>query len=319
MRALADRSLRSSAERGGGQLSTQPKQVNQEGVDFLRVQKTGGTTLGAHIMPKFCGPHCRGDKHLSWSQMGKSGNKMDVTLLRDPVERTLSEFHFMRTDDGKEYSRQGQWHFSNEKWLDKVQNTPDVDEAWDVYLHGDPLNPSRNRQALYILGFSHWEDKKGGEKHGLGAKYDWTHEHNKLLARAKRHLRKLSVFGITDCYLASMQVIAQTFGWDAQAVVNMAKHTHHHEQTPQLAVIPSSPFANAPSPIFFGNATLSMTSNATSPILFGNATLSNTSKGKWRRLVDPHTVKIIEQQNALDVDLYNFALATFKERFGEDC
>jgi len=116
-----------------------------------------------------------------------------------------------------------------------------------------------------------------------------------------------------------MQVIAQTFGWDAQAAVNIAKNTHHLSQTPQLALIPSSPFANATSPILFGNAAVPMTSNATSLISFGNATLSNTSNGKWRRLVSADTVKIIEQQNAVDVDLYNFALATFKERFGEDC
>jgi len=277
MRALADRSLRSSAERGGGQLSTQPKQVNQEGVDFLRVQKTGGTTLGAHIMPKFCGPHCRGDKHLSWSQMGKSGNKMDVTLLRDPVERTLSEFHFMRTPTGKVLSRQGQWHFTNSTWLDMVQNTRDVHDALDIYLHGDPLSPSRNRQTLYTLGFSDWS---GENQTNVGAMYDWTDEHNRLLTQAKHHLNHMTVFGITDCYLTSMQVIAQTFGWDAQAVVDMAK-TVHERQQPELIV--------------------------------------NGTSSKWRQVTDPSIVKTIERLNAVDMDLYYFALATFKERFGEDC
>jgi len=141
-----------SMEGGEKAALDQTQASGSKGVDFLRPQKVGGGTF-TDIMHRFCGSQCRSHSHLSWEQMGDTGNAFDVTLLRDPVERTLSEFHFMRTDYGREVSRQGQWHFSNEKWLDKVQNTPDVDEAWEVYLHGDPLSPSRNRQALYILGF----------------------------------------------------------------------------------------------------------------------------------------------------------------------
>jgi len=138
---------------GGEEAALDQTQASgSKGVDFLRPQKVGGGTF-KDIMQRFCGSQCRYDGHLSWEQMGATGNAFDVTLLRDPVERTLSEFHFMRTQTGKVLSRQGQWHFTNSTWLEKVQNTRDVHDALDIYLHGDPLSPSRNRQALYILGF----------------------------------------------------------------------------------------------------------------------------------------------------------------------
>jgi len=246
------------------------------GVDFLRPQKVGGTSF-REIMREFCGSQCRWLRHLSWEQMGETGNALNVTLIRDPVERTLSEFHFIRTPQGKSLSRQGQWHFTNSTWLDMVQNTRDVHDALDIYLHGDPLSPSRNRQTLYTLGFSDWS---GENQTNVGAMYDWTDEHNRLLTQAKHHLNHMTVFGITDCYLTSMQVIAQTFGWDAQAVVDMAK-TVHERQQPELIV--------------------------------------NGTSSKWRQVTDPSIVKTIERLNAVDMDLYYFALATFKERFGEDC
>jgi len=82
-----------------------------------------------------------------------------------------------------------------------------------------------------------------------------------------------------------MQVIAQTFGWDVEGVLDTAK-TVHREQQPELIT---------------------------------NGTSSTPVQGKWREATDPSIVKTIEQLNAVDMDLYYFALATFKERFGEDC
>eukprot|EP00928_Gymnodinium_smaydae_P098060 TRINITY_DN9028_c0_g1_i2.p1 TRINITY_DN9028_c0_g1~~TRINITY_DN9028_c0_g1_i2.p1 ORF type:complete len:213 (-),score=26.22 TRINITY_DN9028_c0_g1_i2:441-1079(-) len=126
------------------------------GVHFLRIQKTGGTTFGEHVARRFCGPEsdvCKWASHLDYSSALEGWGGRVVTLLRDPVERTMSEFAFIRTKGGNYSCRQAQWDFRNFTWFDSIVNEPDEDRALQTYLHGYRDNPSRNRQALYLLGF----------------------------------------------------------------------------------------------------------------------------------------------------------------------
>lgn len=40
---------------------------------------------------------------------------------------------------------------------------------------------------------------------------------------------------------------------------------------------------------------------------------------RWRETVKPQIVEFIEKQNQLDVDIYHYAIQSFKQRFSTDC
>jgi len=200
--------------------------VKPKGMHFLRIQKTGGTTFGERIASKFCGPEsatCKWATHLDWATaIEDDWQGPVVTLLRDPVERTMSEFEFMRTADGNYSTRQAQWDFRNFTWLNDVDTSPDGDAAFEEYLAGYPDNPSRNRQALYLLGF-----KKMVQNVPYGEyTYDWDANHDSLVAQAKEHLEAMTAFGITDCFMASMSAFSQQLGWPEDEVLKLAKSVH---------------------------------------------------------------------------------------------
>eukprot|EP00929_Paragymnodinium_shiwhaense_P109172 TRINITY_DN75520_c0_g1_i1.p1 TRINITY_DN75520_c0_g1~~TRINITY_DN75520_c0_g1_i1.p1 ORF type:complete len:324 (-),score=42.97 TRINITY_DN75520_c0_g1_i1:98-1069(-) len=207
--------------------STAPQPQNR-GAHFLRIQKTGGTTFGEHIMRKFCGPEsdtCKWASHIDWTTATDSWSGPVVTLLRDPVERTMSEFSFIRSKDGNYSCRQAQWDFRNFAWFNEVASNPDEDAAFDTYLKGYPEDPSRNRQALYLLGFKRMERGTPVPVYT----YDWDADQESTLAQAKDHLDRLAVFGITDCFVPSMQAIARGLGWPEKDVVDMAQSTHSRQ------------------------------------------------------------------------------------------
>lgn len=263
------------------------------GLRFLRIQKTGSTTLH-HTLDHFCSPKqlCKSKFHLDWTQAHHGWTGPVLTLLRDPVERTLSEFYFLRTGKGQGTAHQTQWNYDNNNWLSSVAHAR-TEDALDEFLYGDPRSPSINRQALYLLGFN--------EAQGAGSLYDWNNDRSSLLQRAKANLDALPVFGITDCFETSMRVIARTFGWPEEEVVAYANSQHHRSQdkTENIAWMhtSSSPFA-------LDVGALEEVSGATH---------------SWRDLSSPALIEAIEETNAVDMELYRYAKTRFQERFGESC
>jgi hypothetical protein len=214
-----------------------------------------------------------------------------MTMLRDPVERTLSEFFFMRTDDGKACSGQGQWNFNNNTWLRYVQEKSNVDDALEVYLTGYPLNPSINRQSLYLLGFN--EEMQAGEK------YRWKQNHGDLVAQVKAHLDNTTVFGVTDCYAASMQAIANQLGWPVDKTLKLAREHHSKKQAKPQA-----------------SSSLPQHSPLASML---EETRAGSQNVKWRDVVHPDIVRRIQELNAVDMELFSYAKQRFGERFGTAC
>eukprot|EP00927_Polykrikos_kofoidii_P057664 TRINITY_DN51826_c0_g1_i1.p1 TRINITY_DN51826_c0_g1~~TRINITY_DN51826_c0_g1_i1.p1 ORF type:complete len:344 (+),score=35.34 TRINITY_DN51826_c0_g1_i1:63-1034(+) len=255
------------------------------GAHFLRIQKTGGTTFGEHIMRKFCGPEsdiCKWASHLDWSSAKEGWNGPVVTLIRDPVERTMSEYSFIRSKDGNYSCRQAQWDFRNFTWFNAVASEPDEDVALNLYLRGYQDSPSRNRQALYLNGFKKLVNGAPVPEYT----YDWDIDHDSTLAQAKDHLDQVTVFGITDCFLPSMHVIARELDWAEDDVVAMATSTHSRVASRRS-------------------------------LLSGRST--TTKRQRWRDTIDPSVVDRIERANRVDMELYKYALQSLYERFGVDC
>lgn len=268
-----------------------PVANKQKGAHFLRIQKVGGTTFGEHIMRKFCGPEsdeCKWASHLDWTSATEAWNGPVVTLLRDPVERTMSEFQFIRTKDGNHSCRQAQWDFTNYSWFNAVASEPDEDAALNLYLHGYPNNPSRNRQALYLNGFKKMVNGAPVPEYT----YDWDTDHDTTLAQAKDHLDQVDAFGITDCFIPSMHVIAKALSWPENDVVAMATSTHSRQ----------APAGHASEESFLEESSTSLSERAS-----------------WRDTVEQDVVDRIERINRVDMELYRYAQKSLYDRFGVDC
>lgn len=262
-------------------------------VRLLRVQKNGGSIFGDVVLKKFCdhpADTCRGSGHEDWSQVTEGGNYSGavVTLLRDPVERIMSEFFWLRSADGLTSASRADWDFRNQTWLDLVQHDADVERAFDIYLHGYENSPSRNRQTLYLLGFR--DPSKGEQAYEVaepGAAYAWDVEPGKYARWAMENLDKMAVFGITDCWMPSMRAFARKLGWDAEAFEEFAA-------------------ASTPG---YGRHEIDV----------GAPTRNLDEGASWRRNMSREKIKEIERLNKVDFMVFRRALKRFEERFGEAC
>lgn len=235
-----------------------------------------------------------------------------VTILRDPVERFMSEFSMARGEKGS-YLTQDQWDFHDKdlKWLETVENartSPNETAALLEYLRS-PNNPTRNRQALYLLGFDRVrcdrtccgicdDQKRGYPAHA----YDWDKDHDKLLSRAKEHLRSMTSFGVADCYVDSVRAMANSVGWDAEGAANLANTIHERKQDkrPTLAALLST---------------------HSSPAARRHVALLSQGVGTslWSAGMDEWLHSEILSVNRLDAELVDYAKQLFYEQHGVRC
>eukprot|EP00435_Cladocopium_sp_Y103_P048159 s2176_g14.t1 len=303
-------------------------------VAFLRIQKTASTTFGQEIMSKMCGKHhqqcsqpwdhCNfGRKkcsvelyqyHLEYNNarqftMGQ-GRGCIVTIVRDPIERVMSEY-FMLKLKHRQFLSFDQWdvHQDDIPEIDAILSMPDISESFQKYLH-HPRNPSRNRQTLYLLGFPRVacnSSRCGGNacicdanQPGYPATlYDWDANATALLETAKAHLRSLDAFGLVECFNESVQVIANTLGWDLKTALTLAQNQALHVWKPTMEKAREIRIRSA------GAA----------------RRLSFTGPGHnfWREFLQEDVKREIQQVNSLDVELVKFAREEFRRKYGMKC
>lgn len=272
-------------------------------VVFLRVQKTAGTTL-ERIFERKCKYEwsCDWNWHIDWNGiMQRHPDKHVVCFLRDPVERVYSEYLFL-SQHAHSPPPEGmpQWDYTPEQAallpLDSIENFARF-----------PDNPAHNRGARYLLGFRRpyiflcledcggwWGDYLSGQDVArlkddadrdaappqgsapgaavrLAMEAGWSEE--ELLAILRGRLTKVEL-GVTDCFDASVKLLAKSFDWSEHSMVEAAQ-VHYR--------------AN------------------------GQNTVSNRTK-RHRDDLSAEAVRIIEERNALDIRLYRTALQVLRER-----
>eukprot|EP00445_Apocalathium_hangoei_P079216 CAMPEP_0204184790 /NCGR_PEP_ID=MMETSP0361-20130328/54731_1 /ASSEMBLY_ACC=CAM_ASM_000343 /TAXON_ID=268821 /ORGANISM="Scrippsiella Hangoei, Strain SHTV-5" /LENGTH=391 /DNA_ID=CAMNT_0051144869 /DNA_START=139 /DNA_END=1314 /DNA_ORIENTATION=- len=287
-------------------------------VEMLRIQKTGSTTLGETVLPHLCemhGQHCGkedGFTHLEFNGAIALANKgvpegtgCVFTMLRDVLERTLSEFFFLR--ENLWALNQDQWDVQDSevgKLIDIITQA-DTSKAFQEYLHSE-ANPARNRQTLYLLGFERRLCKPGCElfvstdfSNGVPAlAYNWSAKHDELLAQAKAHLMELTAFGLADCLRLSIEVMAPRLGWDGRVAAGLLQTQSRSQDKAAYkdalhGLKPSQDFA----------------------LKHGSA----RRMSRWRSGIDPVLAEEILAVNRLDADLVEFARATFRDLYKRDC
>lgn len=279
---------------------------------YLRIQKTGSTSLGQKILPTLAKKH--GQKyvshdHLEYNGANKAAEGCVVTTLRDPVERFLSEFTMARwaarEDSAALYSDQWDWHLKDFPVLLGMQTKRSIEDAFLDFLHS-PHNPARNRQALYLLGFDRvacrltccgiCEPGLPGQVHGgyPAHAYDWDRDHDALLARAKSHLLSLRAYSVTDCLAASMKPVGLALGWDPEESERMVSSVQFRQQNKTKV---------------FGNMTA----------FFDTRGLASGGSTSWLTRINKDLESQIRKVNRVDDELLKFAKQQLWERHGIQC
>lgn len=273
------------------------------GVRFIKIQKTGSTSFGDFVVPQFCGAGsvCHSSAHMDWNQATFNGTYTGpvVTLLRDPVDRLFSEFFFLRDTDGILSSTQAQWDFRNRTWLRAVQQENNITKALEAFIRGYPKNPSRNRQALYLMGFrdsSTWgiDDRQHKQP---GEAYAWDEHPGAHARHALDHLEGLTAFGITECWTSSMRAIARALGWDVQAVERAT--ADRHERNWRKAMV------DRHKPDYWRLRS------------WLGKDIPNDSK--WTEVLPRQFVAEVTKWSAVDGMIYKVAKKRFTEKFQEPC
>jgi len=335
-------------------------------VVFLRIQKTGSTSFGEVLLPHMCQVSHQscdvhdGQRHLDYVEVMRRVELVPlpsvgcgIALLRDPVERTLSEFFFLwskeRTPPYYSNLDQEQWDVTPKDALAlrAILKQEDVATAFLQYLHF-ATNPSRNRQTLYLLGFVRVGCKEelgctGSEDtehaHGYPAKqYDWETHGDALLEVAKKHLANLAAFGIADCYDESLDSISRTVGWspsEVTAFTSKEGKEHKREQDASVYDAAQQLHASVASSSLFRVATKS--SAATLTRLMARARTSDDSDegvkfletdsdeerdedhATWTSLVSPAVAAEIRAVNSVDVKLMEYARLLLVQQYGQVC
>lgn len=230
---------------------------------YIRVQKTGSTSFGRAMAGMFSehGQKISVNAHYDWTAITRRGldHGHVFTILRDPVERYLSELMYIGWRP-RQMLCQNMWDFQGHIYNDgkfdmlngKVYNerrtafTALINKPND---HNSKLKkwmnlavPTRNRQLLYILGFDRIPCPTQGTSFCRKMtnetvltdvtplpthKYDWDHDEVRILQKAKQRLGLIH-FGLTECMNATIRSIALELGWDpkrAEEHVEMAKQT----------------------------------------------------------------------------------------------
>lgn len=280
-------------------------------VTFLRIQKTGSTTLGEGIMPQMCPQNhqtCAGRQHLEYNHAKtKFIDSCVITMVRDPLERFMSEFAMALSKDAKLLT-QDQWDFAPQDvpWLESVKTRGNSTETLLEYLQ-NPNNPSRNRQTLYLLGFERVGCQPPRSCCGVCSAsagypahaYDWDRDRGELLARAKEHLMSLTAFGVTDWFGDSMKVLAAAVGWNEKDTVTMSEKLHQRQANKQALLT-------------------SLVIYSLHPRYFQKSAMSDAAainRQPWRDFISPELERKIRGVNSVDNELVAFARQQLHGRY----
>merc|ERR1719221_818217 len=281
-------------------------------VAHISIPGTASSTLSEEIIPtmtKKYGQEQVAKYHMEYRWANALAPTCMVASLRDPVERVMSEFNGFRSPEGAQFVEQDLWdiHANDQAWAREVRANKNTTEALNEYVTS-PANPTRNRQALYLLGFERVTCEQrccGVCSHGnpgYPAKaYDWDANHDALLFEAKKRLASLNAFVIQDCFPETLETVADALGWDPEETDDLARNRVNARRNAMALTRMASGLGSG-------------------RVALDRRVLANVTQSvKWASVLPPGMADTIRKQNAVDVELVKFAKTLLYERTGIEC
>lgn len=329
---------------------------------YLRIQKTGSTSFGRTIKSLF-GAHNMSistNAHYDWQSVlnrNLTGSQV-FTVLRDPVERYLSEMMYISWRP-RAMICQNMWDFQGHIYADgeRVEAFRAINaqpKSNDMILQRwmNLTLPTRNRQLLYLLGFKripcptakHNFCTSPEEAEGVplpSHAYDYDHDEDHILEMAKERLSSIH-FGLTECMTSSVRGIASEMGWDpdeAEQFVEVAKQSNvgkdYHEEEMAKAlhrlgktvvdatVLQADENEGFMDYLDYDPLVDSLTPSMEEHFLEGKGNLKlSRSEGHttYESMFDPTLVAKLRKLLHAEILLYNYAVDTFNSRHpNEQC
>jgi len=194
---------------------TKKRPAIHKNIAFLHIGKAGGTSVDSSIGPviRKLGYHYIGGRHFDWSYVDTLKDASVITMLREPVSRAVSHFHFAKT-------------------LGWTRGLPMRHQTLTEYFK-DPQGLLDSRgvwqdgQAMvsWLSGthIANWVGIKAAE---VSARENKWQDIESVCRLAAKRLRATIWFGILDDIERSMELLK--FVIDAPEDISLGKSNSHH-------------------------------------------------------------------------------------------
>ena len=186
-----------------------------QNIAFLHIGKAGGTSVDSSIGPviRKLGYHYIGGRHFDWSYVDTLKDASVITMLREPVSRAVSHFHFAKTLG---WTRGlAMRHQTLTEYFKDPQGLLDTRGVW------------QDGQAMVSwLSGTHIANWVGIPASEVSAREKKWEDIDSVCRLAAKRLRETIWFGILDDVERSMELL--TYVLDSPQRISLGKSNSHH-------------------------------------------------------------------------------------------
>ena len=183
---------------------------------FLHIGKNGGTSFDVTVGPivrKLSG-HYMGHRHFDWSYIETLVNPDVVLLLRDPVARAVSHFHF---------TKKRRIFIITVSLSEYLRNPQNLLEARDIWQDG--------QAAVMWLTGTHVANWVGIKRDEIPEREIKFLDHKTMCLKAAARLKETLWFGFLDDQERSFDMLQWQLGYEKKIKLTNANKTPHADIT----------------------------------------------------------------------------------------
>ena len=184
---------------------------------FLHIGKNGGTSFDKVMRPIISklGGRYIGNRHFDWSYIETIKNPDVVVLLRDPVSRSVSHFHFSR--------KKRIFKINSSSLAEYLHNPQDMLESRDVWQDGQA-------SVMWLTG-THVANWVGIKPHQIPGREIKSLDHKTILTKAAERLNQTLWFGLLSDQDRSFEMLQAQIGYRQKINLSKSNINPHSEIT----------------------------------------------------------------------------------------
>ena len=182
---------------------------------FLHIGKNGGTSFDKVVRPIISklGGRYIGNRHFDWSYIDTLKNPDVVVLLRDPVSRSVSHFHFSR--------KKRIFKMTSSTLIEYLHNPQDMLESRDVWQDGQA-------SVMWLTG-THVANWVGIKPHQIPEREIQSLDHEAILTKAAERINQTLWFGFLSDQDRSFEMLQAQIGYSQNIRLSKSNINPHSE------------------------------------------------------------------------------------------